>query len=128
MTPKTPGSDRPGSGRPEPGAHAEVVDTLLELQRRLRDARPWASTTRPRTLRPVGKPARDDDVIVLDDLDVTVETTSLAEGGEAERVAQLTARLRRLEDDLLGIYETLGRLAEELETISATSRRGHPTD
>lgn len=112
----------PGAADREPGTHEGVVDSLLDLQRRLRAAgsSSWRATPDGRVL---GRPARTDDVFAVDDLDLSVE----AEGSgaeevaallaEADRITALSARIRRLERDLSGIFESVGRLAEDLDAI-----------
>lgn len=132
MTPQ-PLSDRPQD-------HEEVVDTLLNLQRRLRGDPPLARARVRPSRSPVGPPPiapevrMADDVIVVDDLDADViDVDDLAESDprqdpivpvDEDRVRVLDDKLRRLEDDLSGVFETVGRLAETMDAAADGGVRG----
>lgn len=135
MTPQ-PLGDRPQD-------HEEVVDTLLDLQRRLRGDPPIArSGVRPsRSAMAPPRPMTEttpDEVIVVDDLDAAViEVDGRQTGADAaghpevavgdDRVRALDDKIRRLEDDLSGVFETVGRLAESMDRSSEGGVRAlHP--
>ena len=126
MTPQA--RDRDGRGSPErdPGVYEGVVRSLLDLQRRLRGNAEDAGSNPP----VIGRPARADDLVVVDDVDLSLELGPGSKTGDdadpdlvgADRIWALTARVRRIETDLSGVYETVGRLAEELDDLrDATS-------
>lgn len=104
--------------------------SLLDLQRRLRGNTGDAGSDPP----VIGRPARADDLVVVDDVDLSLELGPGSKTGDdsdpeaagADRIWALTARVRRIETDLSGIYETVGRLAEELDDLRDATTGSDP--
>ncbi|MEX2101158.1 MAG: hypothetical protein WEA54_01355 [Actinomycetota bacterium] len=119
------GGSTPASGAPDrdPDTHAEVVDTLLGLQRRLRGERSEpgapAASAAPSSRSSEPEPA-EDTVVVVDDVDVSVEIDPPPTVGDTGRVGALAERVRKLEGDLSGIFETVGRLADDVDAARST--------